>query len=373
MRVVFTGGGSGGHFFPALAIAEEFMKNNPEAEFLYIGHHDAIETREAPAHGIPFKSVPSRWLQLGGGFFWDLREVFKSSTSMLAGITKSLYILKRFRPDFVIGTGGFVSFPVITAAERLGIKCYIHEQNATPGRGNKLLAKKARKIFIGFPGTENALGYPERTLYVGNPVRDEFRNLDKKESRRKLGIPEDNFVVFSVGGSLGAMVLNDIALEYAKRINNDEGCTLICGTGKQYFEEYSDKAGFAGIELGGHIRFESFISNIKDCIGAADLVICRAGAMTLAEVLVAGRPMIIVPIPDSVGNHQFFNAKTIRDAGGAILYEQKDVDPSVVCEKIEELKNNPEKLNLMSEANLRIAPSKVASKIYEEIMADYEK
>ena len=374
MRVIFTGGGTGGHLFPALAIAEEFIKNNPEAEFLYLGNGRTIEAKEVPARGIPFKAVPSRWLQLGyKGLLWDISEVFQSSTSMLAGLIKARSIIKKFKPDIAIGSGGFVSFPVILAAENLGVKCYIHEQNATPGRGNRIMAKKARKIFTGFPGTDDSLGYPEKTIYVGNPVREEFFNLDKKESRKTLGIPEDDFVVFTVGGSTGAEILNEIALEYAKRINKKEGTTLICGTGNNLFDIYKEKALEAGIELGGNIRLEGFISNIKDCIAAADLVVCRAGAMTIAELLVAGKPSIIVPYPGSVGEHQYYNAKTIQDAGGAIMYEQKDADPIVVCNTIEELEKDRERIRRMGEACLGMAPESVASKIYREIMADYEK
>ena len=372
MRVLFTGGGTGGHFFPALAIAEEFIKNNPEAEFLYVGNGDAIEGKEVPARGIEFKSVPSRWLQLGFGLFSDISEVFLSSTNMAAGIIKSRSIIKKFKPDIVIGSGGYVSFPVILAAEQLGVRCYIHEQNATPGRGNKIMAKKARKIFTGFPGTENSLGYPEKTIYTGNPVREEFSHLDKAAARRRLEIPDEDFVVFTVGGSLGAEILNDIALEYAERISKDDGVTLICGAGKNFFEEYKEKALSKGIKLGGSIRLEGFISNVMDCVAAADLVVCRAGAMTLAELLVAGKPSIIVPYPGSVGEHQYHNAKTVEDAGGAIVYEQKDADPKVVCDTIEKLRKDREKLKGMEEACLSIAPKSVASKIYNEIMADYE-
>ena len=376
MKILFTGGGTGGHLFPALAIAEEFIRNKPDAEILYIGNGDTIEAREVPARGIAFKAVPSRWLQLGyegRGFFWNMSEIFKASKNMGAGLIKSRKIIKEFKPDIAIGSGGFVSFPVILAAESLGVKCYIHEQNATPGRGNRIMAKKARKIFTGFPGTEDSLGYPEKTIYTGNPVRDEFRYLDKAECRTRLGIPEDDFVLFTVGGSTGAEILNEIALEYARRINKKSGFTLICGTGKNLFDEYREKAIAAGIELGGNIRFESFISNIKDCIGAADLVICRAGAMTLAELLVAGKPSIIIPYPGSVGEHQYYNAKTVQDAGGAVLYEQKDADPEAICDKIEELRLTEGKLDEMGKSSLKIAPVSVASRIYDEIMADYEK
>lgn len=374
MRIVFTGGGTGGHFFPALSIAEEFKKRYPDAELLYLGHDGYIESKVAPAHGIEFKHIPSRWMEnYTGSIFYRISEVASSSVNMAAGLLKARRVINKFKPDFVVGTGGFVSLPVVFAAEGLGIKCYLHEQNAAPGRGNKMMAKKARKIFVGFPGTEDSLGYPEKTIYVGNPVRDEFHHIDKKESRKKLGIPEDDFVVFTVGGSLGSETLNDIALEYAKRINGKGGHTLICSTGSPLYEIYKDKAEQAGITLDSKIRFEGFIENMKDSIGGADIVCCRAGAMTIAEIFAAGVPAIIIPYPGSVGDHQYHNARTAFEAGAALFYEEKDMNSAFVCDRIEELEKDRERLEKMRKACVEASPENTVSIICDEIIADYEK
>lgn len=373
MKVILTGGGSGGHFYPALAIAEEFRKNDPDVELLYLGHEGYIESREAPAHNIPFKSVPSRGLEMPYGFIRNAGEVAITGFSMAAGIVKARSIIKRFRPDIAVGTGGFVSFPVIMAAQSLGIKTYLHEQNAAPGRGNRRLARKARKIMIGFPGTEDSLGYPEKTVYTGNPVRSDFANLDKSLSRQSLGIPDESFVVFSVGGSLGAETINKIALEYAGRIKDDENKYLISGTGSLYYEDCVGQAKNEGIELGNRIRMEGYIQNMKDCIAASDLVICRAGAVSIAELLVAGRPSIIIPYSGSVGDHQYYNAKSVQDAGGAVMYREEDADPIVVCNRIEELSRDLNGLKEMGKACAAISPKDARRNIYSEIITDYEK
>lgn len=372
MKIVFTGGGSGGHFYPALAIAEEFQKRNPDAELLYIGHAGYVESREAPAHGIEFKSVPSRWLELYGNIFNKASEVIKASFGMLGGIIKSGVILRKFNPDVVIGTGGFVAFPVIKAAEFMGMSCYLHEQNAAPGRGNLSLAKKAKRIFTGFPNTEKTLGFPEKTVYTGNPVRSDFSDLSKEESRKRLGIGEDEFVLLTVGGSLGSETINSVAHEYAKRINGKKGYTLICGTGSPYFDDFSKRLAEEGIS-GENIRVHSYIDNMKDCISAVDMVVCRAGAMSIAELLVAGRPSIIIPYPNSVGEHQYHNAKSVQDAGGGVFYEEKDMNPKVICDKVEELAGNPDILAEMGNNCRKIAPINASETIYKEIMADYER
>ena len=374
MRVILTGGGTGGHFFPSLSIAEELKKRCPDVELLYLGHDGYIESKVAPKKGIKFIHIPSRWMEnYYGGIIHRASEVLLSGTNMAAGLLKARRVVKKFNPDFVIGTGGFVSLPVVLAAEGLGIRCYLHEQNAAPGRGNRMMAKKARKIFAGFPGTEESLGYPEKTAYAGNPVRDEFKNIDKSASRKALGIPEDDFVVFSVGGSLGSETINDIAIEYAKRIMTREHHTLISGLGSMYYEEYIKKATEAGITVGDKIRLSGFIDDMKNCIGAADIVICRAGAMSIAELLVAGRPSIIIPYPGSVGDHQYYNAKSVFDAGAGLFYEEKDMTSSLVCDDIDELEKDRERLNKMGEACLAIAPFEAASIICDEILADYEK
>lgn len=374
MRVILTGGGTGGHFFPALSIAEELQRRYPDIQLLYLGHDGYIESKVIPEKGIDFVHIPSRWMEsFIGNIFYRGKEIILASVNMAAGLIKARSVIKKFKPDFVIGTGGFVSFPVIIAAEQMGIKCYIHEQNAAPGRGNRMFAKKARKIFAGFPGTEDTLGYAEKTIYVGNPVREEFKNIDKEKARETLGVDQDAFLVFTVGGSLGSETLNDVAFEYAKRIKERENCALICSTGSELYDRYVEKAKAEGINLGEKIRLEGFIKDIKSCIGAADLVVCRAGAMSIAELLVAGRPSIIIPYTGSVGNHQYYNAKSVYDAGGALFYEEKDMTPALICDKIEELEKDRARLEEMGKACLKIALNNSASIICDEIIADYEK
>lgn len=383
MRVVFGCGGTGGHLYPALAIAEKIKKEEPDSEILFIGSKRGLEADVVPREGYDFKSIPTQGMQARDTVLQKAILSANVGMSNLAGLAKSIAIIKRFKPDAIIGTGGYVCFPILLAGEILKIPCYIHEQNAVPGRANKALAKNARKLFVGFRGTEEIFGYPEKTIFTGNPVREEFSSLDRNESRERLGINKEDFVVFAFGGSLGAKTINDITIEYLSRSKDTENRTLLFGTGRRFFDDCFDACVAKGIKLtkvngesekdlvaqneDKSIRVQGYINNIKDYISAADLLICRAGALSLAELMAAGKPAIIVPIPNSVGNHQYFNAKAISDVGGAFLVEEANLDIDDICEKIEYLAANPEALNNMGRACRSMASLDAADRIYEEI------
>ncbi len=381
MRVIFGCGGTGGHLYPALAIAEKIKKEEPGSEILFIGSKKGLESEVVPREGYSFKSIPTQGMQERETAIQKAILSANVGISNLAGLAKSIAIIKSFKPDAIIGTGGYVCFPVLLAGEILKIPCYIHEQNAVPGRANKALAKNARKLFVGFRGTESIFGFPEKTVFTGNPVRAEFYTLDQGESRKKLGIPEDDFVVFAFGGSLGAKTINDIAIEYIGRSGDNEKRTTLFGTGRRFFNECVEKCVEKGLELSAskasddmnaesgsrNLRISGYINNIKDYISSADLLICRAGALSLAELMAVGKPAIIVPISNSVGNHQYYNAKSISDAGGAFLVEESKLDMDEICEKIEYLASNKEALIQMGEACKSMASMDAADIIYREI------
>ncbi len=386
MRVIFGCGGTGGHLYPALAIAEIIKRKEPDSEILFIGSKKGIEAEVVPHEGYNFKSIPTQGMQVRETKLQKLVLSANVGLSNLAGITKSASIIRKFKPDAIIGTGGYVCFPILMAGEMAGVPCYIHEQNAVPGRANKALAKKAKKLFVGFRGTEDSFGYPEKTIFTGNPVRQDFLNLDKEESRRRLNIPDDDFVIFAFGGSLGALTINKIAIDYLERSKGKEGRTLLFGTGRRFFDdcveelgdkELIDKSKYmiedeSGLQAynDGMTRVYGYINNMKDFISASDLMICRAGALSLAEIMAAGKPGIIVPIPNSVGNHQFFNAKAISDAGGAFLVEESKLDLDDINDKIEYLARNKSALEKMGEACRSVASIDAAERIYEEIKSN---
>lgn len=367
MRVVMTGGGSGGHIYPALAIADKVMEKSPESEIIYIGGKIGMEKDIVSKTSYPFKSVSSRWVDRIGNKFIMFFQLIWTGIVTFFGMLQAYGIMRKFKPDVVVGTGGFVCVPVVLAGKLYGADTYIHEQNAFPGLANRLLSKYVKGILLGFKDASDVFGYSEKQVYVGNPVRKCFYELDRLEARKKLGIPEDDFTVFSFGGSQGADTLNKIAFEYLKKINGKEGKTLIFGTGAQYYDTVHEKLKEEGIEISDNIRILDYISDMENYLAAADLVVSRAGALSLAEITVTGRASILVPFPLARDNHQYYNAKAVADVGGAVIFEEKDLDTDKVVSEIIALSENREKQELMEEKSRMCGPFEATDKIYEVI------
>ena len=229
------------------------------------------------------------------------------------------------------------------------------------------MAKFARKVLLGFKDAGNVFPQKDKLVYVGNPIREIFRNVDKNKSREKLGISAEDFTVFSFGGSSGSEEVNSVALEYLKRINGKEGRTLFFGTGEQFFDKVRDTLEQEGIVPEDNIRISAYIDSMDDHIAASDLIIGRAGALSIAETVACGKAAIYIPLSWAVHNHQYYNAKSIADRGGAILVDERNMNVSEVCDQIEELFNNRDKLHAMEEASLKCSTIDAADRIYEEI------
>lgn len=362
MRVIVTGGGSGGHIYPAIAIADKIKEKEPDSEILYIGNDIGLEKDIVPGTGYPMELVSAKWL--------DRRNVFKifdTGFSTMKGIAQAYRIMKKFKPDAVIGTGGFVCVPVMYAGHKYGAKCYLHEQNAYPGVANKTLEKFADKVFLGFPEASHYFHQPEKHVNVGNPVRQRFYDIDGNAARDKLSIGRNDFVIFSFGGSQGAEKINEVAFDLMEAVNGHKGVTFIFGTGSQYYDEILQKAVEKQIDIKDNIRVKSYINDMETCLGAADLVISRAGALSVAETTVCGKASVLIPSPNVTGNHQFFNAKSVSDRGGAVLIEEKDLTSEGLLEEVMRLRNNPEILAQMSTASKECAPLSATELIYAEI------
>ncbi len=362
MRVIVTGGGSGGHIYPAIAIADKIKEKEPESEILYIGNDIGLEKDIVPQTGYPMELVSAKWLDRR-----NILKIFDTGFSTMRGIRQAYKIMKKFKPDAVIGTGGFVCVPVMYAGHKYGAKCYLHEQNAFPGVANKTLEKFADKVFLGFPEASHYFHQPEKHIVVGNPVRRRFYDIDKIAAREKLGIPQNDFTVFSFGGSQGAEKINEVAFELMEAVNGHDGVSFIFGTGSQYYDEVLEKAKSRGIEIRDNIRVKSYINDMESYLGAADLIISRAGALSVAETTVCGKASILIPSPNVTGNHQFFNAKSVADRDGAVLIEEKDLNPEGLLAEVMRLKNNPEILEKMSRASKACAPLSATELIYSEI------
>lgn len=362
MRVIVTGGGTGGHIYPAIAIADKIKEKEPDSEILYIGNDIGLEKDIVPQTGYPMELVSAKWLDRR-----NLFKLFDTGFSTMRGIRQAYRIMKKFKPDVVIGTGGFVCVPVMYAGHKYGARCYLHEQNAYPGVANKALEKFADKVFLGFPEAGHYFKQPEKHINAGNPVRQQFYDVDQVAARDKLSIPREDFVVFSFGGSQGAEMINDVAFDLLEAINGHKGVTFIFGTGSQYYEEVLEKARDKGIEIQENIRVRDYITDMQDYLGASDLIISRAGALSVAETTVCGRASVLIPSPNVTGNHQYFNAKSVADRGGAVLIEEKDLTGELLLEEVMRLKNNPEILDKMGRASKACAPLSATETIYAEI------
>ena len=365
MRVIVTGGGSGGHIYPAIAIADKIKEKEPDAEILYMGNDLGLEKDIVPGTGYPLELVTARWL--------DRKSVIELAlTGMVTarGVLQALKIMRKFKPDVVIGTGGFVCVPVVFAGHLYGAKCYLHEQNAYPGVANRVLEKFVDKVFLGFPDAAEFFKEPKKHVNAGNPVRERFYNVDKAAARERLGIPKDDFVIFSFGGSQGAEKINEVGFDLMEAVNGHKGVTYIFGTGSQYYDEILDKAKDKDIEIQPNIMVKSYINDIQYYLGAADLIISRAGALSVAESTVCGRALLLIPSPNVTGNHQYYNAKSVADHGGAILLEEKDLTSQKLIAEVMRLWNQPELLEEMGRASKACAPLDACELIYTEIKKD---
>ncbi len=366
MRLIVTGGGTGGHIYPALAIADKFKEMDPETEILYIGNVEGIEKDVVPKSGYPLKLVDARWLD-----HVTPKQVVWTGARVTHGIGQSLKVLRQFKPDAIIGTGGYVCFPVLLASRFIKCRKYLHEQNAYPGLANRTLEKYVDNIFLGFADAGQYFKYPDKHIEAGNPVRKSFFTMSKREARERLGIPQDDFVVFTFGGSLGAAKINGVACELLELFNGHPGVSMIMGTGKLYYDEIMKDIKSRSINVKENIRIKDYIDNMDLHLMACDLVISRAGALSVAETTVCGKAAILVPSPNVTGNHQYYNAKAVADRGGALLIEEKDLVIEDVVQDVLSLRNNPDKLKAMSKASRESAPDKALDIIYNKVYSNY--
>lgn len=365
MRVLMTGGGTGGHIYPAIAIADKIRKEQHDAEIIFVGTERGQEKSIVPKSGYDIKFIEIR------GF--NRKNIFKN-IKVLLELAKASQdakeIIKRFKPDMVIGTGGYVCGPVVRAAHKLGVKTYIHEQNAFPGLTNKLLEKYADKIFIGFKEAEKNFKHKEKIVLTGNPVRSEFGQKEKSECRKKLGIPEKDFVLLAFGGSGGANVLNKELINVIKTLQTDTDVSIFFGTGRVYYKRVISELEAQEIKLSDKVKILEYIDNMDDYLGAADLVISRAGALTIAEITICGKASILIPSPNVTGNHQYFNAKAISEKGAAILIQEKNLDDGRLVKEIEMLKSDRGRLKKMEIASKNCAHETATEIIYKTIIGD---
>ena len=326
MKFIFTCGGTAGHINPALAVAGRLRQLMPDSEFLFIGAEGKMEMELVPREGYEIRGLKITNISRGHNL-----EAIKHNLETLKNVALSHHdakvIIKDFKPDAVIGTGGYVCYPVLTAAHEMHIPTAVHESNAMPGLTTKMLADKVDKIMVGFEESCKHYHHPERVVVTGTPVRGEFCQFTKSEAKAKLGIPEDMPLVVSVWGSLGSKHMNGIIGDMIPLIDESSGFRLIHSIGNMYYDSFMQKLNerCPCYEARG-VDVRRYIYDMPCVMAAADLILCRAGASTLSELSFMGKPVIIVPSPNVTDNHQEKNARVLERAGGAVVKLEGEFD-----------------------------------------------
>lgn len=372
MKVLFAGGGTAGHINPALAVAGYLRENEPGVQILYIGAKGGMEERLVPAAGFDFKSITVSGFQRKP----SLKNLKKNAAALVHVFTASREarrIIGGFQPDICVGTGGYVAGPVIREAIKMGIPSVIHEQNAFPGVTNKMLSGHANRTMLAVADAEKYLSPKARCVLTGNPVRQEVIRAQRDAARKKLGL-DDRPLILSFGGSLGARRINEAAADLLAESAKSGRFQHIHGYG-QWGKWFPDLLKEKGVDLSVHpeINVREYIDDMPDCLAAADLVICRAGAITLSELQAQGRASILIPSPNVAENHQYHNAMALVSRGAAVLIEEKDLSGPALCEKVSELYSKPETIQTLAQNAKKMAildANRRICKIMKEVLSE---
>jgi UDP-N-acetylglucosamine--N-acetylmuramyl-(pentapeptide) pyrophosphoryl-undecaprenol N-acetylglucosamine transferase len=348
-RFLFAGGGTGGHLFPAVAVAEQIREMKPDADILFIGTKDRIEGRVVPKLEFKFRSI---WIK---GFSRKINfENLLFPVKLFVSVIQSLLINISFKPKVAIGSGGYVAGPAIWAASVMGAKIILIEQNSYPGITTRLLERYATEVHLSFQESKKYLRKEKIHQLTGNPVRKNLGRMEKTEALRKIGLTSEKKTLLVLGGSLGARTINE-TMSGSVKILEENNIQVIWQTGKNYFEQYK-------VMNSTSVKVYDFIEDMNAAYSACDLLLARAGATTIAELLNLGIPTILVPSPNVAENHQFYNAKSLSDNSAAILIEDKNLKTDL-AENVLETMNSENKLSDLKKKALEMAKPDAAKVI----------
>jgi len=358
-RIIISGGGTGGHIFPAISVANALRRMDPETEILFVGAEGRMEMEKIPAAGYKIIGLPV------AGFH---RSLTMKNITVLYRLVKSLYmarnVIRDFQPDVVVGVGGYASGPVLRQAGKMGIPTLIQEQNSYAGLTNKLLAKRATVICVAYDGMEKY--FPtEKIIKTGNPVRQNFDNLDniKDEALSFFGLKNDSPVILVLGGSLGAGTINKSLSGQLTKMG-DSGCQWLWQTGKNYYENVN---ALVALSFTQNICVRDFINRMDYAFAAADIIVSRAGAGTISELCLVGKPVILVPSPNVAEDHQTRNALALSFKNAALMIKDDEAENRLVNEAIKLINNREEKV-LLSTNILKMADRDADIRIAKEVL-----
>jgi len=349
LNFLITGGGTGGHIYPALAIASEIKRSYKNANILYVGTKNGLESELVPKEGFEFKTIRVKGLprKINKNSLIAIRELF-------VGLKQSKQIIKDFKPDIVIGTGGYVSAPIVYIAAKNKIPAIIHEQNAFPGITNKILSRYVDKVLVTFDEAGKYFKHPDRVVKVGNPIRKEMLGVNKNDAYRKLGIDKNIPFVLSFGGSGGQKKLNNSIFDIIKNNEHNDNFQLLHVTGTRYYDDFMNNLKRENVKLNDKYRILPYFYDMPEALNIADIVITSSGAITLAEISAIGVPSILIPKAYTAENHQEYNARVFEEQGASVLILEKDLNGDHLESTLKSLLNDREKLREMSKNSKKL-------------------
>lgn len=352
MRVIISAGGTGGHIYPALAIINKIKIEEPNSEFLYIGTHNRMENDIVPKASIPFKSIEIY------GFSKNVFKDIKTAFCVVRSYRKCKEIISDFKPDVVIGVGGYVTAPVIYAAKKLGYKTVIHEQNSLPGKSNQFLSRYSDLVCVSFKSSMEYFS-GRNVLYTGNPCSEDALK-SKAIDKKTYGLNKDKKLVLIVMGSLGSSRINDY-LVHSMNLFSGHDYEILFVTGKRDYDNVVKNS------FPSNVHVVPYVDGMTGLMKNSDLIVSRAGASTLSEIIALGLPSILIPSPYVANNHQYKNALDLVNVGASIMIEEKDLNGDILVRKIDEILSDDIKVKGMKDSLKSMMVHNSASLIYESI------
>ena len=366
MKVLIAAAGTGGHVNPGIAIANKIREKEENAEIIFVGTNRGLENDLVPRAGYSLKTIDVYGIRRSLSI-----ENLKRAYKMVTAIKEAKRLIKEFKPDIVVGTGGYVCVPVGLACKKFHIPLVLHESNAFPGMAVKMLAKKADEIFVGFAEAEQRLPKAKKIIVTGTPTKVTklyMTKIEKEEIRKRLGFSKDLPLVLAFGGSQGAKSINESLIEIIqKEMNKDYN--LLWATGANSYDEIKEilERENRSLESRNTVKIVPYIYNMEEMLNAVDVIISRSGAMSITEISTVGKPAIFIPFPYAAENHQEYNARVLENAKAAKVILDKALTATYLNQEVEDLIKNPQKMENMGINARKIAMDHVEDKIYEEI------
>ena len=367
MKILFTCGGTAGHINPAVGVAGRIKELYPDTEILFVGAKGCMETELVPKEGYKLQTVSVSGLQRSLQPKMLLKNL-KAAVQVTTSPWQARSILRKFRPDVAVGTGGYVCYPVLRAASAMHIPTLVHESNAVPGLTTRKLECKVDGVMVGFETSRSLYRHPEKIAVTGTPVRVDFSHIDYVTAREKLGFVSEEPVVLAMFGSLGAGTMNNILIDLLFRTGEENRLPfrLVWATGNRYYDEIINRLQ-GKIPINADVR--RYIFDMPEQMAAADVVLCRSGASTISELTYLGKPSVIVPSPNVVNHHQEKNAAVLEKAGAALVLPEAGLTSECLCGELVSLLTNPNRLRSMGESSRSLGVPDATERIARTVIS----